>query len=393
MSAYQGYPQGQGPGGYDERRAWAPGNPPDGRYSKIETDPLVTSMAQSAPMSRVVPGGGETYKQPAPYSGKDSTGVSRRKRTRFDTGGLPVKGQGQNGDWRCSMRGVDVRAYESPNSVAPTQPAGFVRPVIPARPVIPVRPTIPARPAVPVRPTVPARPAYPVPQKVEPPNRKVRISGLAVKTPGYKLMSYFCRWGGVDEFEVVKDLTLRSTGVAFVIFEKLADAVKAVSGKPHVIDDKEVEVSYAKPHENLPSETFSSWREQRPRETIQQQRLPESIISLDQGYDPPEARKSRSLEDAQPRRLPEVYQRRRQSTPEPLIPGLTQVDSVPDVPLVTEYECNVSGCSFKGESGQFDRHWTKIHEAKVLYLICSFCSMECVDADDLREHLDFFSWD
>ncbi|XP_067685151.1 uncharacterized protein [Haliotis asinina] len=413
MSAYQGYPQGQGPGGYDEGRSWAalgnlpdgqysqteayppmtsktlsvpmcqvvpgggetykqpaeysgedftdegkagaPGNPPDGQNGKTDTDPLMTSTAQSASMTRVIPGGDDTFKQLAPYSGKEFNGVSRRKRTRFDTGGLPLGGQGQNADLRCSTHGGNVRGC--------------------------ARPTIPATPIVPTRPAIPARPTYPVPQKVEPPNRQLRISGLAVKTPGYKLMSYFSTWGVVEDFEVVKDLTLRSTGVAFVMFKNLGDAVKAVSYQPHVIDNKEVEVTYAKPYKKLPSETFSSRREQRHHETAQQQRLPESIQSLDQGYDISEAREPQKLtEDAQPKR---------QSTPDTLMSRLTQADSFEDMPFGTEYECNVSGCLFKGKPEQFERHWTKIHEAKVLYLICSFCGMEC-DADDLHQHLSFF---
>ncbi|XP_067683059.1 uncharacterized protein [Haliotis asinina] len=330
---------------------------------------------------------------------------------------------------RSAHPGMDLlKAYESPKLNAPVQPVEFARP------------------------TIPDRPAYPV--DAEPPNRKLKISGLAVHTPGYKLMCYFSRWGRVEDFDVVKDVKLRPTGCAFVIFENQCDAEKAVSDKPHVIEEEEVEVTFAKPDENLPSETFSSWREPRPHETVQQQRLPESIISPDQGYNPPEVREPRRLvkdaqprrvpedaqprrlledeqprrlledaqarrlpenakprglhedaqsrrmrEDAQPRRLleesqpqrlPEVNQPRRQSTPEPLIPDLKQVGSYPDMSLVTEYECNVSGCSFKGKSEQFECHWTKIHEAKVLYLICSFCTMGCVDADELREHLDFF---
>ncbi|XP_067685148.1 uncharacterized protein [Haliotis asinina] len=301
-----------------------------------------------------------------------------------------------------------MKAYESPKSVAPAQPTGFARSFIPARPI------------------------YPVPPNAAPPSRRLRISGLAAHTAGYMLMCYFSRWGRVEDFDLVTDATLKPTGVAFVIFEKLGDAVKAVSDQPHVIDNKEVEVTYAKPYENLSSQTFPSWRKQTPCETVQHERLPKSVKSLDQGYDAPETREpqrlledtqpqrsiedaqprrsiedaqprrslkdaqprmllehvqpQRSLEDAQPQRLLKGYQPQKKSTPEALIPSLTQVDTT----LSAEYECKVSGCLFKGKSEQFERHWTKIHEAKVLYLICSFCSMECVDADDLGEHLDFF---
>ncbi|XP_046569531.1 uncharacterized protein LOC124277861 [Haliotis rubra] len=744
MSAYQGYPQGQGPGGYDEGRARAPGNPPDGRYSKIETDPLVTSMAQSVPMSRVMPGTVETFKRPGQYSEEDFTGVPDAKRSCCKTGGLPVKGQGQAADWRCGMIDAADRprtffvfnlmlkttAYDLfkyfvkfgdlkkfhvfNNDEGKSTGTGIVQYVrkeaaiaaLAAQPhfihkkkIIISHDRDPKKISTVIKslekhklyvPNIPlhvseedlceyfsqwgnilscyvtehakrtstkygfisytnyedavkclnathnygqsvinvfvasnckalrdaakdsrnnaetnklfvnyipheatadelkqhfsmwgkitfcsfegkdknnsrygfvcyqeledalkamimphtlkhkkifvsvaektntqlleaskdpkimsavgqkvqncylsvsnvnvnttkeelyeyfkkygslascavkpagldeqiALLAYVkevdaaccfrddhflnqrklclrwtdltgwVPHKAEPPSRKLRISGLAAHTHSYTLMCYFSRLGRVEEFELVKDATLRPTGCAFVIFEKLGDAEKAVSNKPHVIDDKEIKVTYARHHENLPSETFPSWREQRPQETVQQQRLPESIKSLNQGYDPPEAREPRRLledaqprrlvedaqprrlledaqpqrllkdaqpqrllehtqprrfvKDAQPQRLPEVYQPRRQSTQDPLMSRLTQVDSIPDMPLVAEYECNVSGCLFKGKSEQFDHHWTKIHEAKVLYLICSFCSMECVDADDFREHLDFF---
>ncbi|XP_067684154.1 heterogeneous nuclear ribonucleoprotein A/B-like [Haliotis asinina] len=97
MSGYQGYPQGRWPGGYDEGRAWAsPANHPDVRYSEV-------NMANSVPMSRVIPGGGETYKRPAPYSREDFTGLPSAKRSHSGRGGLPVRGQGQESDWRSGM--------------------------------------------------------------------------------------------------------------------------------------------------------------------------------------------------------------------------------------------------------------------------------------------------
>ncbi|XP_048252897.1 uncharacterized protein LOC124121356 isoform X3 [Haliotis rufescens] len=180
------------------------------------------------------------------------------------------------------------------------------------------------------------------------------------------------------------------------------------------------------------SETFPSWREQRHCETVQPQRFPETFKSQrlhevshpQDAMEPqrlpedvsrrmpehfqsqrlPETFQSRRIpEDIHPQKLPEVYQPRllpedvkprRQSSPEHFVPGLTPADSVsgtpPNIPLGTEYDCNVSGCFYKGTSLQFERHWTERHEAKVVDLICPFCSMGCVDADDFCEHLDFF---
>ncbi|XP_046340320.2 uncharacterized protein LOC124121362 isoform X2 [Haliotis rufescens] len=197
------------------------------------------------------------------------------------------------------------------------------------------------------------------------------------------------------------------------------------------------------------TEAFQSWRKQRYHETVQTRILPETVKSqrlvshpqdamepqrlpedaesrrmsedflsrgMPEGVQPqrlPEDAKSRRMpenvqsrripEDIHPQKLPEVYQPRllpedvqprRQSSPEHFVPGLTPADSVsgtpPNIPLGTEYDCNVSGCFYKGTSLQFERHWTERHEAKVVDLICPFCSMGCVDADDFCEHLDFF---
>ncbi|XP_071082294.1 uncharacterized protein [Haliotis cracherodii] len=145
------------------------------------------------------------------------------------------------------------------------------------------------------------------------------------------------------------------------------------------------------------SEDFPS---RRMPECVQQQRLPEDAKSRRM----PENVQSRRIpEDTHPQKLPKVYQPRllpedvkprRQSSPEPFVPGLSPADSVsgtpPYIPLGTEYDCNVPGCFYKGTSLQFERHWIERHEAKVLYLICSFCDVGCMDADDLCEHLDFF---
>ncbi|XP_071083795.1 uncharacterized protein [Haliotis cracherodii] len=414
-----------------------------------------------------------------------------------------------------------ARPARSPQD-APARPARSPQdaPAVPARspwdgPAVPARspwdaPARPARspqdaPAVPAR---SARPTSPVPPIADPPTRKLSISGLTTRTSNDHLLYYFSQWGSIEDFELEKDTTGRPTGCAFVVFERQCDAETAVSTKPHIIDRKEIKVTYTKPPKKQPSETFPSWREgghsetvhrprlpetvklqrlhevDHPKYALEQQRLPEDVGSqslpesfqsrrlpqnlktgrlpdnvqsrrlpedfhsrlipediqsrrkpetvnsqrLPEVYHPEDAMEPQRLhedsavsqrlaenvqsrrlpgafpskwmpKDLQPQRLGEVFQPSMlpisQSTPESLIPGLKQAEVVPDsLPppqtLGTEYNCNVSGCFYRGTSLQFERHWTERHEAKVIYLICSFCTMGCVDTDDLCEHLDFF---
>ncbi|XP_071083437.1 uncharacterized protein [Haliotis cracherodii] len=339
---------------------------------------------------------------------------------------------------------------------APARPARSAQDA-PARPArspqdAPARPARSAQDA-PARPARSARPASPVPPIADPPTQRLSISGLTTRTSNDQLLCYFSRWGGIEDYELEKDTTGRPTGCAFVVFGRQCDAETAVSAKPHIIDMKEIKVTYTMPPKRQPSETFPSRREQRHSQTVQRRRLPETVKSQrlhevrhqQDAVEPqrlPETVKSQRLhevtnqqdamepqrlpEDAKsqrlpdnvlsrrlpetfqsrrvpedirqqrlpewnrPRMLPEDVQARRQSSPEPFVQGLTPADSVSYIPLGTEYDCNVSGCFYRGTSLQFERHWTERHEAKVLYLICSFCSMGCVDTDDLCEHLDFF---
>ncbi|XP_071083796.1 uncharacterized protein [Haliotis cracherodii] len=107
----QGYQQGQGqwPGGYDtamsviNQRGRADENPPDGRYSEIETDsPRMSIITHALKSLRDKRGGGRGKRLAQGLRG-DFSGFPDAKMSRYESGDPPDSmGQDQNDGWRCA---------------------------------------------------------------------------------------------------------------------------------------------------------------------------------------------------------------------------------------------------------------------------------------------------
>merc|ERR1719167_519591 len=90
-----------------------------------------------------------------------------------------------------------------------------------------------------------------MPRMDEVADKKIFIGGLNYETDDKGLREYFCRYGDLADYIVMKTPDGRSRGFGFVTFESSDAMENALAAAPHTIDGRTVELKRAQPREAL----------------------------------------------------------------------------------------------------------------------------------------------